>query len=737
MQNFMKTILSAIRAWIKREMNLVENKITASTADWNQNDPNADNYVKNRTHWTDENGIVHKLDKKYLDLPDNIATTDDVESAKQEVMELAEEAHSIAEEAHSAAEENASNLITLTTTMIKIPFSSSVVSVKAYGDNKFVAIARGLQEAAYSFDGINWKLTSLPLSANWNYVCYGDDKFVAVADNTNYVIWSKNGIKWELGMLPVATNWNSICYGDGKFIAVGNGVNTPNCIAYSEDCINWEQATFPDLPFSAVCYGDGKFVALSSLYNMYGATRYSGHGSAYSEDGIVWTQTSLQTGGSFIWENLTYANNKFIAVQGLTHGNLTAYSDDGITWISKNLPESDYWHAICHNNDIVVLYGSNNSTYSYDGVNWRHLSSHRGNKNGFCYGDGKAIASYYNEIYYYEDFFSDVFTNTILTNRSALFQNDVEITDQIIDLIPSYINSAAKEGQILSVKSVDDTGRPVEWETVDENFGGGSIDEVYILSDGETLDNVPEGVEIVIDPDGDPDFDFSGFVQKTELQGVIDTALAQAKESGEFDGKDGVVQVTGATVGQTVKISAVDENGVPTAWESVDFPSGGGEENWEFINYVKLTEDSGLVTFNTDANGNPFCLKSVTVGIYSVGASTNTKETYLKVVLNDVLAMDNQTGIRNPRSARGCIYVNTEITKNIKTKPVFMFGQDGFNPVKNGATFNSGANFTTLKGDCYNLEFPEGVSKISITTALPNEQILGIDSEILIWGVRM
>ena len=36
--------------------------------------------------------------------------------------------------------------------------------------------------------------------------------------------------------------------------------------------------------------------------------------------------------------------------------------------------------------------------------------------------------------------------------------------------------------------------------------------------------------------------------------------------------------VTGATVGQTVKISAVDENGVPTEWEPVDFPSGGGGE---------------------------------------------------------------------------------------------------------------------------------------------------------------
>ena len=58
MQNFMKTIISAIRAWIKGEMNRVENKITASAADWNQNDPNADNYVKNRTHWEEEKVIV-------------------------------------------------------------------------------------------------------------------------------------------------------------------------------------------------------------------------------------------------------------------------------------------------------------------------------------------------------------------------------------------------------------------------------------------------------------------------------------------------------------------------------------------------------------------------------------------------------------------------------------------------------------------------------------------------------
>lgn len=42
-------------------------------------------------------------------------------------------------------------------------------------------------------------------------------------------------------------------------------------------------------------------------------------------------------------------------------------------------------------------------------------------------------------------------------------------------------------------------------------------------------------------------------------------------------GKDGAgMDITGATVGQIVKISAVDESGVPTAWSPADMPSGGG-----------------------------------------------------------------------------------------------------------------------------------------------------------------
>ena len=74
----MKTILSAIQTWTK-------GKIKESTADWNQNDSNADNYVKNRTHW-EEDGVVHKLDFKYL--PDDVATINYVDDKIDDITEI-------------------------------------------------------------------------------------------------------------------------------------------------------------------------------------------------------------------------------------------------------------------------------------------------------------------------------------------------------------------------------------------------------------------------------------------------------------------------------------------------------------------------------------------------------------------------------------------------------------------------------------------------------------------------
>lgn len=52
---------------------LMERMAQIENPDWNQNNPTAKDYVKNRTHWVDDDGTVHKLDAQFL--PDSSAVS--------------------------------------------------------------------------------------------------------------------------------------------------------------------------------------------------------------------------------------------------------------------------------------------------------------------------------------------------------------------------------------------------------------------------------------------------------------------------------------------------------------------------------------------------------------------------------------------------------------------------------------------------------------------------------------
>ena len=69
-----------------------------------------------------------------------------------------------------------------------------------------------------------------------------------------------------------------------------------------------------------------------------------------------------------------------------------------------------------------------------------------------------------------------------------------------------------------------------------------------------------------------------------ELQTEIDEIKA-----GGVGGTDISLGVTGATVGQTIKVKAVDADGKPTAWEAVDMAAG---EVWETLAETTLEEES-------------------------------------------------------------------------------------------------------------------------------------------------
>ena len=64
------------------------------------------------------------------------------------------------------------------------------------------------------------------------------------------------------------------------------------------------------------------------------------------------------------------------------------------------------------------------------------------------------------------------------------------------------------------------------------------------------------------------------------------------------------IDILGATVGQTIKISAVNDDGKPTAWEPVDFPVGSGEiPEFKTINGVSLLGSGNIVIEGVETDG--------------------------------------------------------------------------------------------------------------------------------------
>ena len=92
-------------------------------------------------------------------------------------------------------------------------------------------------------------------------------------------------------------------------------------------------------------------------------------------------------------------------------------------------------------------------------------------------------------------------------------------------------------------------------------------------------------------------------------------------------GTDISLGLTAATVGQTVKVKAVDTDGKPTAWEAVDMPSG-GERTFEKVVEMTTAEDVAVISIGTDKNRNPLSMSEFYVAITTArnnAATANNK----------------------------------------------------------------------------------------------------------------
>jgi hypothetical protein len=98
--------------------------------------------------------------------------------------------------------------------------------------------------------------------------------------------------------------------------------------------------------------------------------------------------------------------------------------------------------------------------------------------------------------------------------------------------------------------------------------------------------------------------------------------LAQDVPEGGGSGGDYIPVPATASVGQTIKVSAVDENGKPTAWEAADFPEGGG--GWKLLGDITLEESEvAQVDFTEDMDGNPLSYESVYIVVFGVASQAS------------------------------------------------------------------------------------------------------------------
>lgn len=90
-------------------------------------------------------------------------------------------------------------------------------------------------------------------------------------------------------------------------------------------------------------------------------------------------------------------------------------------------------------------------------------------------------------------------------------------------------------------------------------------------------------------------------------------------------GTDISLGLTAATVGQTVKVKAVDASGVPTAWEAVD--AAGGDLSWIEVADITTEEQTQKLIISTDKDGRPISQYNVLEMIFSIRVPADATQT--------------------------------------------------------------------------------------------------------------
>jgi hypothetical protein len=226
-----------------------------------------------------------------------------------------------------------------------------------------VAVCAGSSVAAYSQDGDLWSTSTLPAGMNTGTatdIAFGQisstiGRFVVIAEADRDVAYSNDGgATWTLttNALP-SVGYNTIVYGKGLFVAIRTGTTNS---AYSSDGVTWTEGSgLPNKTWRNIVWGNGRFVALASDGTC-----------SYSLDGITWS-TAVTIAGSITTNKIAYGQGIFVVTTTTT---ALYHSEDGLAWTAvTSLPNTGYT-AIAFGNPArtgkFVLLGSGTTTATLD-----------------------------------------------------------------------------------------------------------------------------------------------------------------------------------------------------------------------------------------------------------------------------------------------------------------------------------------------------------------------------------
>ena len=260
-----------------------------------------------------------------------------------------------------------------------------------YGNGLFVTLSDIYTNEMISTTttGEEWKKQIVSMNNIWTSICFGNDTFVAVgynSDNTNCVAVSNDGINWIMRSASENTSkWIDVTYGDGKFVAIAESSITSrkNIMVSVDNGQNWVSVRSPisDNP-KKIIYGNGRFVIIGEKYML------------ISSNGINWNPIDRTV------TDMYYKDGRFFyIVADRDSRSCFGYTTDFITYKDSPLKEDRYPYQICGDGTYMYILcdynGSVNDVVVTDGFNMLHdtliESEYEYNKFRFAYGNGLLI----------------------------------------------------------------------------------------------------------------------------------------------------------------------------------------------------------------------------------------------------------------------------------------------------------------------------------------------------------